>query len=191
MQFKVLLACDASHITKCPWLSPILYITTTLHIRHSLIPRLSHVQMNSCGISLLGDSRDINKHMKILMAQETGNKMNYNLRSYLGLRLSLSSRTSVGASSRSQGSQGHWNTFSNESRLLCNREMRLLFLGQWEGQLDWKLLLAECTLHHLFVCLYVLFLFLFLSFFKFFYCQFYCTLGSFFSSCCTVIIIIN
>jgi len=55
-------------------------------------------------------------------------------------------------SGRSQGCQGHWNTFSNESRLLCSREMRLLFLGQWEGQLDWKLLLAECTLHYLMYC---------------------------------------
>jgi len=26
-------------------------------------------------------------------------------------------------------------------------------MGQWEGQLDWKLLLAECTLHYLFVCM--------------------------------------
>ena len=57
-------------------------------------------------------------------------------------------------SGRSQGCQGHWNTFSNESRLLCSREMRLLFLGQWEGQLDWKLLLAECTLHYLMYCNY-------------------------------------
>ena len=51
--------------------------------------------------------------------------------------------------------------------------MRLLFLGQWEGQLDWKLLLAECSLHYLFVCM-LCFYFYFLLFF-FLYCQFYCT----------------
>ena len=65
----------------------------------------------------------------------------------------------------------------------CSRDMQLLFLGQWEGQLDWKLLLIECTLQYLFVCMYVLFLFLFLFcllfLLGFLYCQFYCTFGSF------------
>ena len=106
----------------------------------------------------------------------------------LGPRLSLSSRTSVGISGRSQGSQGHWNTFSNEFRSLCSREMRLLFLGQWEGQLDWKLLLAECTLHYLFVCMFC-FCFCF-----FFYCFFFILpvlLCFRFLSCCTAIIIIR
>ena len=81
---------------------------------------------------------------------------------------------------QSASQAGHRGAKVTGSRLLGSREMRLLFLGQWEGQLDWKLLLAECTLHYLFVCLYVLFLFLFLSFFNFFlYCQLNCTFGSF------------
>ena len=99
----------------------------------------------------------------------------------LGPRLSLSSRTSVGISGRSQGSQGHWNISSNESRLLCSREMQLLFLGQWEVQLDWKLHLAECTLHYLFVCSAFVFLFFILPVLLYFR----------FLSCCTVIIIIS
>jgi len=45
--------------------------------------------------------------------------------------------------------------------------MWLLFLGQWEGQLDWKLLLAEYTLHYLFVCMFCF------CFCVFFYCHFY------------------
>jgi len=40
-------------MTKCPWLYPILYIATTLHIRHSLISGLSRVQTNSCGSNFL------------------------------------------------------------------------------------------------------------------------------------------
>ena len=55
--------------------------------------------------------------------------------------------------------------------------MQLLFLGQWEGHLDWKLLLAERTLHYSFFFLLfffyiasssvlsVLFLFFFYVFF--------------------------
>jgi len=98
---------------------------------------------------------------------------------------------SVSISGRSQGSQGHWNTFSNESQLLCSREMQLLFLGQWEGQLDWKHLVAECTLHYLFVCM---FCFCFLLFIVFYIARsiVLSVLFSFlFSSCYTAIIIIN
>ena len=37
-----------------------------------------------------------------------------------------------------QVSQGHWNTSSSESLSLGSRDMRPRFLGQWEGQPDWK-----------------------------------------------------
>jgi len=122
---------------------------------------ISHTTREAGAVAQRAEHLNISKyahldssHHFILVAVETSDVFGPKARS-------LSSRTSVGISGRSQGSQGHWNTFSNESQLLCNRKMQLLFLGQWEGQLDWKLLLAECTLHYLFVCM--LFLFLFLS----------------------------
>ena len=63
----------------------------------------------------------------------------------------------------------------------------LLFLGRWEGQLDWRLLLARCTLHYLFVYFVFVFCFYFLIVF---YIASSIVLSVIFS-CCTVIIIIN